>query len=160
MVIIKAVELGMVVKLFFIVLVKCFYLVCVQGGINGVVNIKGEGDFLFEYFDDMVYGGDFLVNQFFVKVMCEAVLFIIYLLDCMGVMFNRMLEGFLDFCCFGGIQYYRIVYVGVMMGQQFFYVLDEQVCRYEVVGFVIKYEGWEFFGVVFDDECMCCGIVV
>lgn len=48
--------------------------------------------------------------------MIEVVFKIIYLLDCMGVMFNRINEGLLDFRCFGGILYYRIVYVGVIIG--------------------------------------------
>lgn len=35
--------------------------------------------------------------------MCEVVFGIIYLMDCMGVMFNCMEEGFFDFCRFGGM---------------------------------------------------------
>ena len=31
----------------------------VQGGINGAVNTKGEGDSPWIHFDDTVYGGDF-----------------------------------------------------------------------------------------------------
>lgn len=56
---IKAAESGTAVKLFSIVPVKRSHSVCAQGGINGAVNTKGEGDSPFEHFDDTVYGGDF-----------------------------------------------------------------------------------------------------
>jgi succinate dehydrogenase / fumarate reductase flavoprotein subunit len=99
---IKAAEAGTNVKLFSIVPVKRSHSVCAQGGINGAVNTKGEGDSPWEHFDDTVYGGDFLANQPPVKAMCEAAPSIIHLLDRMGVMFNRTPEGLLDFRRFGG----------------------------------------------------------
>lgn len=98
---IKAAEAGTAVKLFSIVPVKRSHSVCAQGGINGAVNTKGEGDSPYEHFDDTVYGGDFLANQPPVKAMCEAAPSIIHLLDRMGVMFNRTPEGLLDFRRFG-----------------------------------------------------------
>lgn len=57
---IKAAESGMAVKLFSIVPVKRSHSVCAQGGINGAVNTKGEGDSPWEHFDDTVYGETFL----------------------------------------------------------------------------------------------------
>ncbi len=42
-------------------------------------------------------GGDFLANQPPVKAMCDAAPGIIYMLERMGVMFNRTPEGLLDF---------------------------------------------------------------
>ncbi len=53
---IKAAEAGTNVKLFSIVPVKRSHSVCAQGGINGAVNTKGEGDSPWEHFDDTVYG--------------------------------------------------------------------------------------------------------
>ncbi|MCY9373655.1 MULTISPECIES: succinate dehydrogenase flavoprotein subunit [Bacillus] len=156
---IKAAESGMAVKLFSIVPVKRSHSVCAQGGINGAVNTKGEGDSPWEHFDDTVYGGDFLANQPPVKAMCEAAPSIIHLLDRMGVMFNRTPEGLLDFRRFGGTQHHRTAYAGATTGQQLLYALDEQVRRYEVAGLVTKYEGWEFLGAVLDDDRTCRGIV-
>ncbi|MDM5299002.1 succinate dehydrogenase flavoprotein subunit [Bacillus pumilus] len=156
---IKAAEAGTAVKLFSIVPVKRSHSVCAQGGINGAVNTKGEGDSPYEHFDDTVYGGDFLANQPPVKAMCEAAPSIIHLLDRMGVMFNRTPEGLLDFRRFGGTQHHRTAYAGATTGQQLLYALDEQVRRYEVAGLVTKYEGWEFLGAVLDDEEVCRGIV-
>ena len=61
---IKAAEQGAHVDLFSIVPVKRSHSVCAQGGINGAVNTKGEGDSPWIHFDDTVYGGDFwLINH-------------------------------------------------------------------------------------------------
>lgn len=155
---IKVAETGTPVELFSLVPVKRSHSVCAQGGINGAVNTKGEGDSPWEHFDDTVYGGDFLANQPPVKAMAEAAPGIIHLLDRMGVMFNRTPEGLLDFRRFGGTQYHRTAFAGATTGQQLLYALDEQVRRYEVDGLVVKYEGWEFLGAVLDDEGICRGI--
>src|SRR5690625_496579 len=155
---IKAAETGAEVDLFSIVPVKRSHSVCAQGGINGAVNTKGEGDSPAIHFDDTVYGGDFLANQPPVQAMCEAAPSIIHMLDRMGVMFNRTPEGLLDFRRFGGTQHHRTAFAGATTGQQLLYALDEQVRRYEVDGLVTKYEGWEFLGVVLDDEGRSRGV--
>jgi succinate dehydrogenase / fumarate reductase flavoprotein subunit len=156
---IKAAEAGVHVELFSLVPVKRSHSVCAQGGINGAVNTKGEGDSPWEHFDDTIYGGDFLAHQPPVKAMCEAAPGIIYLMDRMGVMFNRTPEGLLDFRRFGGTKHHRTAYAGATTGQQLLYALDEQVRRWEVAGLVTKYENWEFLGAVLDDEKRCRGIV-
>src|SRR5690625_4366062 len=155
---IKAAEAGVPVDLFSIVPVKRSHSVCAQGGINGAVNTKGEGDSPAIHFDDTVYGGDFLANQPPVKAMTEAAPKIIHLLDRMGVMFNRTPEGLLDFRRFGGTLHHRTAFAGATTGQQLLYALDEQVRSYEVDGLVNKYEGWEFLGAVIDDEGRARGI--
>ena len=91
-----------------------------------------------EHFDDTIYGGDFLANQPPVKGMCEAAPGIIYLLDRMGVTFNRTPEGLLDFRRFGGTKHHRTAFAGATTGQQLLYALDEQVRRYEVAGLVTQ----------------------
>ncbi|MFC7393716.1 succinate dehydrogenase flavoprotein subunit [Scopulibacillus cellulosilyticus] len=156
---IKAAEAGVAVDLFSVVPVKRSHSVCAQGGINGAVNTKGEGDSPWIHFDDTVYGGDFLANQAQVKAMCEAAPGIIYLMDRMGVMFSRTPEGLLDFRRFGGTQHHRTAFAGATTGQQLLYALDEQVRRHEVAGLVNKYEYWEFLSAVVDDEQVCKGIV-
>ncbi|WP_412520192.1 succinate dehydrogenase flavoprotein subunit [Staphylococcus simulans] len=156
---IKIAEQGVHVDLFSVVPVKRSHSVCAQGGINGAVNTKGEGDSTWIHFDDTVYGGDFLANQPPVKAMAEAAPKIIHLLDRMGVMFNRTPEGLLDFRRFGGTLYHRTAFAGATTGQQLLYALDEQVRKFEVDGLVTKYEGWEFLGVVKDEENAARGIV-
>jgi succinate dehydrogenase / fumarate reductase flavoprotein subunit len=156
---IKIAEAGVPVDLFSLVPVKRSHSVCAQGGINGAVNTKGEGDSPWQHFDDTVYGGDFLANQPPVLAMCEAAPKIIYMLDRMGVMFNRTPEGLLDFRRFGGTLYHRTAYAGATTGQQILYALDEQVRRYEVEGLVTKYEGWEFLQLVLDEDNVCRGLI-
>lgn len=155
----KSAELGANVHIFSIVPVKRSHSVCAQGGINGAVNTKGEGDSPWEHFDDTIYGGDFLANQSQVKGMCEAAPGIIYLMDRMGVPFNRTPEGLIDFRRFGGTKHHRTAFAGATTGQQLLYALDEQVRRFEVEGKVIKYEHWEFLSVIQDDDGRCRGIV-
>ena len=156
---IKAAEAGTEVDLFSLVPVKRSHSVCAQGGINGAVNTKGEGDSPWIHFDDTVYGGDFLADQPPVKAMCDAAPGIIHLMDRMGVMFNRTPEGLIDFRRFGGTLMHRTAFSGATTGQQLLYALDEQVRRHEVEGLVNKYEHWEFLGAVLDDEGVCRGIV-
>lgn len=155
---IKAAEAGIHVELFSLVPVKRSHSVCAQGGINGAVNTKGEGDSPWEHFDDTVYGGDFLANQPPVKAMCEAAPGIIHLMDRMGVMFNRTPEGLLDFRRFGGTKHHRTAFAGATTGQQLLYALDEQVRRWETAGLVTKREHWEFLSAVLDEEGVCRGI--
>ncbi|UOF90225.1 succinate dehydrogenase flavoprotein subunit [Fodinisporobacter ferrooxydans] len=156
---IKIAEHGIPVDLFSLVPVKRSHSACAQGGINGAVNTKGEGDSPWIHFDDTVYGGDFLANQTPVLKMCEAAPGVIHLMDRMGVMFNRTPEGLLDFRRFGGTKHHRTAFAGATTGQQLLYALDEQVRRHEAAGLVQKHEGWEFLGVIVDDEGICRGVV-
>jgi succinate dehydrogenase / fumarate reductase flavoprotein subunit len=151
-------ELGVPVDLFSVVPVKRSHSVCAQGGINAAVNWKGEGDTPWEHFDDSIYGGDFLANQPPVKGMCEAGPSIVFLLDRMGVMFNRTAEGLLDFRRFGGTKHHRTAFAGATTGQQLLYALDEQVRRFEAGGLVRKFETWELLSLVLDETRECRGI--
>jgi len=155
----KLAEAGVHVDLFSLVPVKRSHSVCAQGGINGAVNTKGEGDSPWIHFDDTIYGGDFLANQPPVLRMCERAPAIIYLLDRMGVPFNRTPEGLIDFRRFGGTRHHRTAFSGSTTGQQLLYALDEQVRRWETEGRVAKYEGWEFLGLILDENGVCRGLV-
>jgi succinate dehydrogenase / fumarate reductase flavoprotein subunit len=155
----KIAEAGHAVDLFSVVPVKRSHSVCAQGGINGAVNTKGEGDSTWEHFDDTVYGGDFLANQAPAKAMCEMAPAIIYLFDRMGVPFSRTNEGLLDFRRFGGTKHHRTAFAGASTGQQLLYALDEQVRRWEVNGKVRKFEHWEMLSLVLDDAQVCRGLI-
>jgi len=156
---IKLAEAGQHVDILSIVPVKRSHSVCAQGGINGAVNTKGEGDHPDIHVKDTLRGGDFLAEQTSVKGMCYAAPGIIYLLDRMGVTFNRTPEGLLDFRRFGGTLYNRTAFAGATTGQQLLYALDEQVRRYELAGLVTKYEYWEWLGMVKDETGRCIGSV-
>jgi succinate dehydrogenase / fumarate reductase flavoprotein subunit len=152
-------EAGVAVDLFSVVPVKRSHSVCAQGGINGAVNTKGEGDSTWEHFDDTVYGGDFLANQTPAKAMCEMAPSIIFLFDRMGVPFSRTKEGLLDFRRFGGTKHHRTAFAGASTGQQLLYALDEQVRRYEFAEKVRKFEHWEMMSLVLDEAEVCRGLI-
>ncbi len=155
----KIAEQGHDVDLISVVPVKRSHSVCAQGGINGAVNTKGEGDSPTKHLDDTCYGGDFLANQTPVKQMCDMAPDIIYLFDRMGVPFSRTQEGLIDFRRFGGTLHHRTAFAGASTGQQLLYALDEQVRKYESSGHITKYEGWEMLSLVLDDHQVCRGLI-
>jgi succinate dehydrogenase / fumarate reductase, flavoprotein subunit len=155
----KIAEAGHDVDLISVVPVKRSHSVCAQGGINGAVNTKGEGDSPAKHLDDTVYGGDFLANQPPVQRMTDMAPEIIYLFDRMGVPFSRTKEGLLDFRRFGGTLHHRTAFAGASTGQQLLYALDEQVRKFETAGTVTKYEGWEMLSLVLDDHQVCRGLI-
>ena len=156
----KMAELGMSVLLVSFLPVKRSHSVCAQGGINGAVNIKGEGDSPDIHFYDTVKGGDFLAHQPLCKDMCHHAPYIINLMDRLGVTFNRTPEGNLDFRRFGGTLYHRTAFAGATTGQQLLYALDEQVRHYEVQDLVEKMEWHEYLGAVLNDDGRCVGAVI
>ncbi|MBI5537260.1 MAG: succinate dehydrogenase flavoprotein subunit [Deltaproteobacteria bacterium] len=169
---IKLCEAGVPVDIFSLVPVRRSHSVCAQGGINASVNTKGEGDSPRVHLEETVYGGDFLANQPPVKGMADAAPGIVYMLDRMGVPFNRTPEGLLDFRLFGGTLFHRTAFAGATTGQQLLYALDEQVRRFETidvvdeVGMTIagermvrKFEMWDFLSMVLDDAGRCVGMV-
>lgn len=157
---ITACENGAAVDLVSYVPVKRSHSVCAQGGINGAVNTKGEGDSPEFHFDDTIYGGDFLANQPMVRDMCYAAPKLIYLLDRMGVTFNRTPEGLLDFRRFGGTLFNRTAFAGATTGQQLLYALDEQTRYWESQGKVRKFEHHSFQSLILDSQRNCRGIVL
>lgn len=157
---ITACEKGAVVDMVSYVPMRRSHSVCAQGGINGAVNTKGEGDSPEFHFDDTVYGGDFLANQPMVRDMCYDAPKMIYLLDRMGVTFNRTPEGLLDFRRFGGTLFNRTAFAGATTGQQLIYALDEQVRRFEDEGKVRKFEHHSFQSLILDSARNCRGIVL
>jgi len=156
----KMAELGMSVLIVSFLPVKRSHSVCAQGGINGAVNIKGEGDSPDIHFYDTVKGGDFLAHQPLCKDMCHHAPYVINLMDRLGVTFNRTPEGNLDFRRFGGTLYHRTAFAGATTGQQLLYALDEQVRHYEVQGLVEKMESHEYLGAVLNDDGRCVGAVI
>jgi succinate dehydrogenase / fumarate reductase flavoprotein subunit len=155
----KLCENGCNVKIFSVTAVKRSQSVCAQGGINAAMNAMGEDDSPIIHAYDTIKGGDFLANQPPVVEMCLAGPAIIRMMDRMGCPFNRTPEGNLDFRRFGGTLYNRTAFCGASTGQQLLYALDEQVRRFEVKGFVEKFENHEFMRLVTDKEGVARGIV-
>ena len=151
-------ESGAEVDLFSLFPVKRSHSCCAQGGINAVLDIKGQDDSLWQHIVDTIKGGDYLAEQPPIKSLCEAAPGIIRTYDRMGVTFSRTPEGIMDQRLFGGVKNKRTAFAGATTGQQLLYAADEQVRYYESQGKVAKYEGWEFLSVVLDEEGICRGI--
>src|SRR5215470_3028044 len=170
--VIKLCEPRVPVDLLSLVPVKRAHAVWAQGGINASVNTKGEGDSPQVHLEETAYGGDFLGNQPPIKGMADAAPGIVYMLDRMGVPFNRTAEGLLDFRRFGGTLFHRTAFAGATTGQQLLYALDEQVRRWETTEvvdehgvaipgekMVRKFEFWDFLQAVLDDNGVCVGCI-
>jgi len=155
---IRLAEVGGKVDVFSLVPVKRSHSVCAQGGINAVLDVKGQEDSIWEHFDDTIYGGDFLAHQTPVKGMVEEAPHIINMFDRMGVMFSRTPEGILDQRYFGGVKKRRTAFAGATTGQQLMYALDEQTRPHELSGAITKHEGWQFLGLVIDGGGRARGI--
>jgi succinate dehydrogenase / fumarate reductase flavoprotein subunit len=151
-------EAGCPVDLFSLFPVKRSHSCCAQGGINAVLDIKGQEDSVWQHIVDTIKGGDYLADQPPIKSMCEAAPGIIRTYDRMGVTFSRTPEGIMDQRLFGGVKNKRTAFAGATTGQQLLYTSDEQVRRHEADGKVKKYEDWEFLSLVLDDEGVCRGI--
>lgn len=155
----RAVEEGADAQILSLVPPKRSTSVCAQGGINGAIDTKGQGDTPTKHFEETVYGGDFLANQTPVKNLCDAAPAIINMFDRMGVMFNRTPEGLVDLRRAGGTKYDRVVFAGGTTGQQMLYALDQQVRRLEESGRVSVLYPWDFLSVVRDDAGACRGAI-
>jgi succinate dehydrogenase / fumarate reductase flavoprotein subunit len=152
-------EAGLPVKLFSLFPVKRSHSCCAQGGINAVLDIKGQNDSTWQHIVDTIKGGDYLADQPPIKTMCEDAPGLIRTYDRMGVTFSRTPEGIMDQRLFGGVKNKRTAFAGATTGQQLLYTADEQVRAQEAKGLVKKYENWEFLSLVLDGEGVCRGIV-
>ncbi len=149
---------GIPVTLFSLFEVKRSHSACAQGGINAVLDTKGEYDSVEQHIRDTIKGGAYLANQPPIKSMCESAPGLIRTFERMGVTFSRTPEGLLDLRLFGGVKHRRTCFAGASTGQQLLYSVDEQVRRLECEGMVEKHEWWEFLALVRDDDGRVRGI--
>jgi succinate dehydrogenase / fumarate reductase flavoprotein subunit len=154
----RLVEAGVSVDLFALFEVKRSHSACAQGGINAVLDTKGQGDSIRQHIVDTIKGGAYLADQPPVVTMCEQAPGLIRTFERMGVTFSRTPEGLLDLRLFGGVKNKRTVFAGSSTGQQLLYGVDEQVRRYEDQGLVRKHEWWEMLSLVLDSDGRCRGI--
>ncbi len=155
----RIVEAGFSVELFSLFEVKRSHSVCAQGGINAVLDTKGQRDSARQHLIDTVKGGSYLANQPPIQSMCEEAPGLIRTFERMGVTFSRTPEGLMDLRLFGGVKNKRTCFAGASTGQQLMYGVDEQVRRHEAQGSVHKREWWEFLSLVLDNDGHCKGII-
>ncbi|QVL47025.1 MAG: succinate dehydrogenase (quinone) flavoprotein subunit [Thiocapsa sp.] len=152
-------DAGFPITLFSLFEVKRSHSVCAQGGINAVLDTKGQHDSIRQHIIDTIKGGEYLANQPPVKAMCEDAPGLIHTFERMGVTFSRTPEGLLDQRLFGGVKNKRTCFAGASTGQQLLYGVDQQVRRLESEGKVVKHEWWEFLSLLLDADGVCRGIV-
>ncbi len=152
-------EAGYAVDLFSLFPVKRSHSCCAQGGINAVLDIKGQRDSVQQHIVDTIKGGDYLGDQPPIKTMCEDAPGLVQTYDRMGVTFSRTPEGVMDQRLFGGVKNRRTCFAGATTGAQLLYSIDEQIRAREGPGGITKYEFWEFLAPVLDGEGTCRGIV-
>jgi succinate dehydrogenase / fumarate reductase flavoprotein subunit len=154
----RVVERGFPVDLFSLFPVKRSHSCCAQGGINAVLDVKGENDSIWQHVVDTIKGGDYLADQPPIRSLCEEAPGVIRTYDRMGCTFSRTPEGVMDQRLFGGVKNRRTAFAGATTGQQLLYAADEQVRSHEANGSVTKHEGWDFLSLVLDDAGVCRGI--
>ena len=115
------------VQLFSLFEVMRSHSVCAQGGINAVLDGKGQHDSVAQHILDTLKGGSWLANQPPVKSLCEAAPGVIRTFERMGVTFSRTPEGLLDQRLFGGVKNKRTCFAGASTGQQLMHGVDQQV---------------------------------
>lgn len=152
-------ESGFPVQLFSLFEVRRSHSVCAQGGINAVLDLKGQHDSIRQHVIDTVKGGEYLANQPPIQSLCEEAPGLIRTFERMGVTFSRTPEGLLDLRLFGGVKNKRTVFAGASTGQQLLYGVDQQVLRLESEGLVTKHEFWEFLSLLKDADGVCRGVV-
>ena len=155
---IRIAENGLPVDLFSLFPVKRSHSCCAQGGINAVLDVKGQSDSIWQHIVDTIKGGDYLADQPPIRNLCEEAPGVIRTFDRMGVTFSRTAEGIMEQRLFGGGKHRRTAFAGATTGQQLLYAADEQVRSHEAKGAVTKYENWDFLSLVCDDNGVCCGI--
>jgi succinate dehydrogenase / fumarate reductase, flavoprotein subunit len=152
-------DAGFQVTLFSLFEVKRSHSVCAQGGINAVLDTKGQYDSIQQHIIDTIKGGEYLANQPPVKSLCEDAPGLIRTFERMGVTFSRTPEGLLDQRLFGGVKNKRTCFAGASTGQQLLYGVDQQVRRLESEGKVVKHEWWELLSLLLDKDGVCRGVV-
>ncbi|EGV33286.1 succinate dehydrogenase or fumarate reductase, flavoprotein subunit [Thiorhodococcus drewsii AZ1] len=152
-------DAGFPLQLFSLFEVKRSHSVCAQGGINAVLDTKGERDSVRQHIIDTIKGGEYLANQPPIKSLCEHAPGLIRTFERMGVTFSRTSEGILDQRLFGGVKNRRTCFAGASTGQQLLYGVDQQVRRLESLGRIEKFEWWEFLSLLQDADGTCRGIV-
>lgn len=154
----RIVENGYPVDLFSLFPVKRSHSCCAQGGINAVLDVKGEHDSVWQHIVDTIKGGDYLADQPPIRSLCEEAPGLIRTFDRMGVTFSRTPEGIMDQRLFGGVKNRRTCFAGATTGQQLLYAVDEQVRAHEANGMIRKFEFWDFLSLVLDEAGVCRGV--
>ena len=141
-------EAGFPVDLFSLFPVKRSHSCCAQGGINAVLDTKGQNDSIWQHIVDTIKGGDYLGEQPPIKSLCEEAPGLIRTYDRMGVTFSRTPEGIMDLRLF--VKNKRTCRRRPPASSSCTPAMSR--CGARGARAVRKYEQWEFLSVVLDEE--------
>lgn len=133
--------------------------VMAEGGINAVLNTKGEEDSVEEHYRDTMRAGAFLADPNAVWRLVEAAPGIVRHLADLGVMFNQDDSGNIDLRNFGGQKKKRTAFAMNSTGKQVMTALIQEVRKYEARGLITRYSDHSFVSLVKDERNNCLGCI-
>lgn len=133
--------------------------VMAEGGINAVLNTKGENDSIQEHYEDTLKAGCNLANPNAVWNMTHEAPELVKWLYSIGVQFNTCGYDELDLRNFGGQKKKRTAFAKSDTGKQIMTALIDALRCYEVQGQIVRFEHHSFQNLLIKDN-MCYGCII
>ena len=130
--------------------------VLAAGGINAVLDHKGEQDSVEAHIEDTLKGGCYIAGDQAVTGLCKAAPEILEWLEHLGTVFTRMEDGKIDQRAFGGQSRRRTCYCGASTGKQIVTALVMEARRLEAQG-LIERRLWTDFHSALIRDGVCYG---
>ncbi|MCR4837936.1 MAG: FAD-binding protein [Eubacterium sp.] len=130
--------------------------VLAAGGINAVLDHKGEQDRVESHIEDTLKGGCYIAGEKAVTGLCEAAPEILAWLERLGTVFTRIDDGRIDQRAFGGQSHRRTCYAGASTGKQIVTALVMEARRFETQG-LIERRLWTDFHSALIRDGVCYG---
>lgn len=134
--------------------------VMAAGGMNAVLNTKGENDTFEDHISDTVRSAQGIASEEAISKMVHAAPEIINRLIKEGVLFTRMADGNLDLRRFGGQKKARTAFSSSGTGKQIITGLNQVVRKHEVEGKIVRYSNHTFMRLIEDDNGTVVGCVI
>lgn len=134
--------------------------VMAAGGMNAVLDTKGENDTFKDHIDDTVRSAQGVASEEAISKMVHAAPGIVERLVKEGVLFTRMVDGNMDLRRFGGQKKARTAFSSSGTGKQIITGLNQVVRKLEVEGKVNRYSNHTFVRLVEDTNGTVIGCVI
>lgn len=134
--------------------------VMAAGGMNAVLNTKGENDTFEDHIEDTVRSALGIASENAISKMVRSAPEIVERLIKEGVLFTRMADGNLDLRRFGGQKKARTAFSSSGTGKQIVTGLNQVVRKYEVEGKIVRYSNHTFMRIVEDANGVVVGCVI
>lgn len=134
--------------------------VMAAGGMNAVLNTKGESDTFKDHIEDTVRSAQGIASEKAITKMVHAAPKIVERLIKEGVLFSRMDNGKLDLRKFGGQKKARTAFSSSGTGKQIITGLNQVIRKYEVSGKIVRYSNHTYIRLVEDEDGAVVGCVI